>query len=150
MPGVRPGEIVFGDSRRNAEGRLEIKASRKWIPYPQEAAELIDMAIAHGWGTDDGLPVRHTMQGEIFIRILIGRERGTNALTGKVVNGLQFHLTWRLRDHEWVSSEGYVNVGTPSWSSWRRTRPEFARKAIAGNPLEFPSAYADEGEYRAC
>ena len=136
MPASAPGQIILGDHRETADGNVEIKASRKWIPFPQEAQELIDLAQANGWGVDKGLPSRHTKMGEVFIRLLIGRERGPNPLTGKKSNGVQFHLTWRLRDHEWYTSEGYVNMGNRAWSSWRTVRSrEYIRETIANNPV---------------
>lgn len=136
MPATKPGEIILGDHRVTADSKTEIKASRKWIPYPEEAAELIELALANGWGVDNGLPSRHTQTGEVFIRLLIGRERGPNPLTGKTSNGVQFHLTWRLRDHEWYTSEGYVNVGDRKWSAWRTIRlREYVRQTITNNPV---------------
>jgi hypothetical protein len=139
MPATRPGEIVLGDHRETADGKLEIKASRKWIPYPQDATEFIDLARANGWGVDNGLPTRHNLEGEVYIRLLIGRERGPNVLTGGTSNAVQFHLTWRLRDHQWFTTEGYVNVGNHEWSSWRTIRSrEYVRQTITNNPVSLP------------
>lgn len=137
MPPMRPGEIVLGDHRETADGKLEIRASRKWIPYPEEAIEFIDLAKANGWGVDNGLPTRHNLEGEIYIRVLIGRERGPNARTGGTSTAVQFHLTWRLRDHQWFTTEGYVNVGDRAWSVWRTIRSrDYVRQTIANNPVK--------------
>jgi hypothetical protein len=136
MPAMRPGEIVLGDHRLTADGNLEVKASRKWVPYPEDAIDLIALARDNGWGVDNGLPTRHTHDGEVYIRLLIGRERGLNPLTGKASNGVQFHLTWRLRDHTWYTTEGYVNVGNRAWSAWRTIRSrEYVRQTITNNPV---------------
>jgi hypothetical protein len=145
MPPTRPGEIVLGDHRTTPAGKLEIKAERKWIPYPRQATELIDMAHAHGWGTDNGLPVRHTTDGTIYIRILVGRERGHNALTGTESMAAQFHLTWVLNHETWETGPGYVKVGIKK-NAWRGANSADARKMIAGNPVTLPSVYADEKE----
>ena len=145
VPATRPGEIVLGDHRVTQDGNVEIKASRKWIPYPEDAQELIDLANAYGWGVDQGLPTRHTHDGEIYVRVLIGRERGPNPLNGKASNGVQFHLTWRLRDHAWFTSEGYANVGNRAWSSWRTVRSyDYVRNTITNNPVKLPQ------EEKAC
>ncbi len=139
MPATKPGQIILGDHRETSDGGYEIKASRKWIPYPEDAQALIDLARANGWGTNNGLPARHTEQGEVFIRILIGRERGPNPLTGKTSNGVQFHLMWRLRDHAWYTSEGYINVGNRAWSAWRTVRSrDYVRDTITKNPVTLP------------
>jgi len=130
MPATRPGEIVIGDHRVNHDGILEIRASRKWIPYPEDARQLICLALNNGWGVDDGLPTRHTKDGEVYIRVLIGRERGPKS------SAFQFHLTWRLRDHQWYTTEGYVNVGTHDWSAWRTIRSrDYVTSTIMNNPV---------------
>lgn len=150
MPPTRPGDFILGDHKRTPDGKLVIRGSRLWVPYPPTATDLVTLAHEYGWGTDDGLPVRHTLNGDVFVRILVGRERGDNALfTGTISPGTQFHLGWRLNLDTWEVRQGYVKVGTyPGFrfNEWRETTAEFARKVIAGNPVTLPSPYADEKE----
>lgn len=158
MPASRPGEIILGDHKRNSHGHLIIRGNRMWIPYPPVATELINLANELGWGVDDGLPVRRLLDNTIYVRILIGRERGPNALYGPdadkhISPGTQFHLTWRLNGDTWETGTGYVKVGIhPRFrdNEWRKSTADFARRVITGYPVKTPSDYADEGEHKAC
>lgn len=128
-------------------GVTYIYSGNVWLPYPDSASELISMATDHGWGFDDGLPPRTDVFGHVFVRILIGREAGENALTQDAAPGVQFHITWRAPhpitepDRErW--SLGGIYMKTSDTSGWAQLRSlKDVRSRIASEPVKVPTGY---------
>lgn len=139
---------------RYSDGITEVYTPhRRWIPYPETAVELIGLALANGWGVDDGLPCRARFSGEIYVRILLGRAYGVNALNpdGPYSLGTQFHIVWSLMSRRWEMESVYVKTGRTT-GSWRDVDDmAFVRKTIAGNPvLTYTDFHMDEMENRPC
>lgn len=160
---IKPGDGYhyappMGETRI-VKGKVEIKGNRRWVPYPPQAASIIALALENGWGVDDGIINGHVRSYAsaadkdvtVFVRILIGRERGINAMDpqGEIVQGQQFHMTWVLRLDTWETSTCYVKVGTKK-SAWRAVTPAEARRAIAGNPVTLPSPFIQDEKEMTC
>lgn len=119
-----------------------------WLPYPETAHELTQLAQMHGWGFDDGLPPRKEGDGTVYIRILLGREAGENA-HGDMSPGIQYHITWRmpspLRPQErgkksWAL--GSIYMKTSEISTWQLSRSvKGVRGTIEREPVVLPSGY---------
>jgi len=143
-----PGTCEFRDGQT-----MVFSDSRRWVPYPELATELIGVALANGWGADDGLPVRTWFEGGIYLRILLGREYGTNALhpEGPPSLGTQFHIVWSLMSRRWELESMYVKTGRTR-GSWSEVDSVFrVRSTITNNPVHiFSDFHLDEMEHRAC
>lgn len=137
-----PGETKI------VKGVVTISNGRIWLPYPETAHDLIKMAQEHGWGFDDGLPVRQYQEGTPFVRILIGRGSGENALIpDEIVPGTQFHITWRMPNkftetskRSWILCEVYrKTTETETWESIKSLKA--VRAAMSGQPVMIPNGY---------
>lgn len=138
-----PGEMKI------VAGIVMISNGKMWLPYPETAHDLIQTAQDHGWGFDDGIPVRVDPDGVPYVRILIGRESGENAHEpGTVVQGQQFHIMWRMpnpktdpRKRSWTLAEIYVKT-SKTGGTWERVPSlKTVRAAVSGQPVQVPNGY---------
>lgn len=141
------GKPTVGDTNIVA-GVTFVYSGSIWLQYPETANELIQMAQNHGWGFDDGLPPRVDSEGCAFIRLLIGREPGENALTpGEETPGVQFHVTWRMphpitEPHRTRWILGGIYVKTSETTGWNQIRSiKSVRSHIANEPVQVPNGY---------
>jgi len=145
-----PGDVrIIGETAMISNGVL-------WLPYPEGARSLIEMAQDHGWGHDDGMPRtgrRCRLYGGTvpYIRVLIGRNPGINAVYGSPALGCRFHITWRMSSPEsererltWLLGKMYVKtslVTTESGQAMWQAVPSIKtiREMIAREPVRVPS-----------
>lgn len=137
----KPGDVTI------VNGVTYVFSGRNWMPYPSAAVDLISEATAHGWGFDDGLPPRIDNEGCVFVRILLGRERGPNAhrLTEPFASpGIQFHITWRAphpvnesKRSSWIMGPIYRKTTDNDWHQVRFLKS--VRSDIVTEPVILPS-----------
>lgn len=135
-------KLQVGEVRKDGKGRPEIFDGQRWLAFPGGAADLLRTAKRFGWGYDSGLPrvggqMRRDEQGNPFLRILIGRERGRNAATGATVPAMQFHLTWQIKAHRWQSATAYIKTDQPD-TGWEPCNFDTATKFMIAHPVRIP------------
>lgn len=143
---MSPKTQVAPAGTRTVLGTAMISDGIKEVPYPESAARLINLAIENGWGFDDGLPARTSGDGTPYVRVLIGREPGQNALTHDASPGVQFHAVWHLtsgKDKRWVKPCVYVRTSlSDGWSAVETVG--MVRSTIASNPVKLPDVFVSE------
>lgn len=135
-----PGDVrIIGGTPMISNGEM-------WLPYPETARALIKWAADHGWGFDNGLPARIASDGQVFVRILIGRNPGKNAaLGGYLAPGCQFHMTWKMpkkgaKSRKWILGKSYAKTSVvPMWQEIHTIKE--IRQMIAQEPVKVPSLY---------
>lgn len=131
---------------RIVNGVAMISNGEKELRYPDTAADLIILAMENGWGFDSGLPAKISQDDMPYVRILIGREPGWNALTEGVSPGIQFHISWRMYPGPrkgW--SLGQIYVKTSECEGWQvLSMIKNVRALISGHPVKMPDVYVSE------
>jgi hypothetical protein len=120
-------------SVRTVHGQTEIYVGN-WIPYPQQASDLVALAYDHGWAVDDGLPdLKLKDDGYPFIRVLIARPAGVMARSLVLASpAYQFHITWNASSTEWKLGTIYVKSDQEAWkdTTFRDVRTKIVKFAV--------------------
>ncbi len=139
---VAPSTVAEAGTRIVA-GVAMISDGMKEIPYPETATELVRLAMENGWGFDDGLPAKVSEDGTPYVRLLIGRERGKNALTEDESPGIQFHISWWMNSgarKAWTLGQIYMK--TSEHEGWQTIKTVLkVRATISGHPVKMPDVY---------
>lgn len=144
-----PLEGTPGDVRLIG-GTVMISNGERWLPYPETAKQLIELATDYGWGFEDGLPAGRTQcrmdtNKVPYIRLLIGRNPGHNAVFGSPSPGAQFHITWRAPNPEtqprkatWILGSVYAKTSiVPMWQKVPSIKE--VKEMIRQEPVIVPS-----------
>lgn len=140
-----PGEWAIVD------GIAEITNGNEWLPYPNDATQLLETAREYGWFADDGLPApgdrcRRNGNGHPFIRVELGRSPGVNARGGADSYGYHFHVVWHMPDPTeddpgfWLPVKDQMFMRTSFDTQWWSVRSlSEIRNTITRNPVILPA-----------